>query len=381
MRDLLLKRASPDLDLAVEGSVEAIAEALADRLEAQVRRTTDFMTSTLVLDDGLELDLARARTETYPEPGCLPVVEAAMLLDDLDRRDFSVNAMAMALAPERFGELIDPLGGREDLERRRLRVLHDDSFEDDPTRMLRAVRFMLRLDFTLEAHTADLLARAVDQRRAADLSGARLRNELAVIFREAPARGLTALADLGLFAGMGFASATRGACEAARLLPRAARAIGIDLSETDTLPACLAVYAGLSGQDPAALAKRLMLDACARDAVMEGAGAVSEPPRVLCDPAGASEMVFALRGLCSAAALAVWTVLDDDGRGRLERYWRELRGTCADIDGSDLIEAGYQPGPGFTDALDAALAAKLDHGAGRDEQLSAATRVLDNSSE
>lgn len=376
VRDLLVGRASPDIDIAVEGPVRPITEALAERLDATVRKTTEFMTSTLLLAGGMELDVARTRTETYPEPGALPVVEPATLAEDLGRRDFTVNAMAMALEPRLFGELVDPHGGREDLQRRELRVLHERSFTDDPTRMLRAARFMLRLDLTLEARTAELLARAVDDRRADGLSGARLRNELDAIFREAPARGLAILQELGLLEGMGLAPASEWACGAAGLLPGAARALGIDPTRADMLAAGLAVYAGLSGQEPAVLAERLMLDACARDAVIEGAEMIANPPGVLAKHARPSELFFALRGTWPEAGMALWTGLDEAGRDRLERYWREVRGACADIDGSDLIAAGHEPGPGFSGALDTALAAKLDEGASRAGQLRVAGRTL-----
>ncbi|MFW5867136.1 MAG: CCA tRNA nucleotidyltransferase [Armatimonadota bacterium] len=376
VRDLLLERPSPDLDIALEGPVQKISEALARRLEARVRKTTEFMTSTLLLEDGRELDIARTRTESYPEPGALPVVKPATLAEDLCRRDFSVNAMAMSLDPRRFGELVDPHGGREDLARRQLRVLHESSYEDDPTRMLRAARFLLRLDFALETRTATLLDSAVRERRAASVSGARLRNELECIFREAPARGLGMLQELGLLEGIGLAPASPAACEAARLLPRAARKLGVDLAEFAPIGCCLGVYAGLSDEGAAELAVRLMLDASARDAVMQAAALIGRPPVVLSEAAADSELFFALRGVRQASAVALWTVLDEAARGRLERYWRELRGVCSDVRGSDLIAAGRDPGPGFAKALDAALRAKLDDGAERAAQLAAALNAL-----
>jgi len=378
---MLLGRPAPDLDVAIEGPVDEITEALARRLDARVHKTTEFMTSTLVLEDGRELDIARARTETYPKPGALPVVEQATLAEDLGRRDFTVNAMAMSLEPRRFGELIDPHHGRDDLEHRHLRVLHERSFDDDPTRMLRAARFLLRLDFTLEAQTADLMAHAVQERRPAAVSGARLRNELECIFLEAPTRGLAKLQELRLLDGMGLAEAPPEACEASRLFPRAARDLGVDLSEFHPLGCCLAVYAGLSAEGPADLAVRLMLDAQVRDDIMQGAALIKHPPAVLGRPASDSELFFALRGVRQPAAVALWTALDDDGRKGLRRYWRRLRGVCCDVRGHDLIEAGRVPGPGFSAALDAALRAKLDEDAGRDEQLAVALEIIDRQHE
>ena len=376
VRDLLLRREAPDLDVAVEGPIEPVTHALAERLNARVHKTSRFMTATLVLTDGRQLDIARTRTETYPRPGALPVVEPATLAEDLARRDFTANAMAMALDPERFGRLIDPHDGQADVEARQLRVLHERSFEDDPTRMLRAVRFVLRLEFALEPHTAELLARAVRERRAAGLSGARLRNELRVIFHETPARAVAALQRLGLFEAMGLPPASDEACVATARLREAAQALEIDLATVYPMATCLGIYAALSGQRPAELTARLMLHARSRDALLHAAAAVAQPPRVLLEDASASEIFGDLCRMRPEAALAAWTVLDAEGRARLERYWHELRGTCVEISGTDLIAGGHRPGPGFTGALDAALKAKLDEGADREQQLSIALKAL-----
>lgn len=381
MRDLLLERPTPDLDIAIEGPVEELTVALARRLDARIRKTTDFMTSTLVLDDELEVDIARTRTETYPQPGALPEVTPASLAEDLGRRDFSVNAMAMSLDPRTFGELLDPHEGKYDLQRRQLRVLHERSFEDDPTRMLRAARFLLRLDFTLEAWTADLLDRAVGERRAAAVSGARLRNELGCLFSEAPARGLPMLQELRLLEGIGLTEASRAACVASRIVPRAAREMAVDLSEVDPIVCALGIYVGLSEQDGGGLAVRLMLDASARDALLQAAALIERPPGVLLGDQPDSTLFFALEGLRPAAAVGLWTVLDESARARLQHYWHDLRRTRPDVGGSDLIAAGHEPGPEFSQALETALRAKLDARADRQGQLEVALRLLEHTSE
>jgi tRNA nucleotidyltransferase (CCA-adding enzyme) len=166
VRDLLLDRPRADVDLVVEGD----AVALAARLGGASAEHDRFGTVKVEVG-GHELDIASARIETYPEPGALPVVAPAEGIEvDLGRRDFTINAMAVPLAGE--PRVIDPYGGREDLERGVLRVLHPGSFEDDPTRALRAVRYAARFDFELEPETAGLLRRAdlttvsADRRRA-----------------------------------------------------------------------------------------------------------------------------------------------------------------------------------------------------------------------
>ncbi|HEX2391750.1 MAG TPA: hypothetical protein VHI77_02410 [Solirubrobacterales bacterium] len=158
VRDLLRRHPRSDIDLVVIGDPAELARGLGAVTIAEHDR---FGTAKLHLE-GHQIDIARARTETYPHPGALPVVEPAPAIEaDLARRDFTINAMAIPLAEE--PRLIDPHAGREDLERRLLRVLHDRSFIDDPTRAIRAARYAARLGFAVEEKTLALL-------RAADLS-------------------------------------------------------------------------------------------------------------------------------------------------------------------------------------------------------------------
>jgi tRNA nucleotidyltransferase (CCA-adding enzyme) len=189
VRDLLLGHARADVDLVVEGD----AAALAARLGGATAEHDRF--GTVKVDvDGHEIDIASARTETYPEPGALPVVAPAASLEaDLDRRDFTINAMAVPLAG--VVRLIDPHGGREDLERGLLRVLHARSFADDPTRAIRAARYASRFGFTLDPETDRLLRQADLSTVSAD----RRRAELERLAAEPTGRvGLGLLADWGV---------------------------------------------------------------------------------------------------------------------------------------------------------------------------------------
>jgi tRNA nucleotidyltransferase (CCA-adding enzyme) len=189
VRDLLLDRPRADVDLVVEGD----AAALAERLGGATAEHDRFGTVKVEVE-GHEVDIATARTETYPEPGALPVVAPAEDVEvDLGRRDFTINAMAVPLAGE--ARVVDPHGGQADLERRVLRVLHPRSFEDDPTRAIRAARYAARFGFELEPETEELL-------RGADLtavSADRRRAELERLAAEASAcRGFELLGRWGL---------------------------------------------------------------------------------------------------------------------------------------------------------------------------------------
>lgn len=198
VRDLLLGRRNVDIDLVVEGDAIATARRLAHSLNAVVTPHPRFGTAHLTLPGGRTLDLATARSERYPHSAALPEVQPAPLLADLRRRDFSINAMAARIERYRFGPLIDPLGGLRDLERGRIRVLHEQSFIDDPTRLFRTARFEGRYRFMLARSTLRLMKDAVRGGAIGRLTGVRIFRELHLIMKEPTApRIIRRLRDFG----------------------------------------------------------------------------------------------------------------------------------------------------------------------------------------
>ena len=187
VRDLLLREPGFDVDLAVEGDGIAFATELAGRLKGHVRPHQKFGTAVVVARDGeerLRVDVASTRAESYEYPGALPKVEHAGIRSDLARRDFSINAMAVSLKPETFGDLFDYFGGREDLEAGRIVVLHNLSFIEDPTRILRAIRYESRYGLRMDEHTLNLARACCAMDLVGDLSSARLRDELVSLLDE-----------------------------------------------------------------------------------------------------------------------------------------------------------------------------------------------------
>jgi tRNA nucleotidyltransferase (CCA-adding enzyme) len=207
-RDLLLNRENLDVDLVVEGDAIALANAWVAGGHARVHAHDRFGTATVTLErPGLpprfKVDLATARTEFYEYPSALPTVEHSSLKKDLQRRDFTINALAVALNPGAFGTLIDYFGGRRDLKDGRIRVLHTLSFLEDPTRALRAVRFATRFGFAIGAQTERLIENAARMGLYARLSGKRLYTELTHLLADAdPVEGIAALGRLGVLAGI-----------------------------------------------------------------------------------------------------------------------------------------------------------------------------------
>jgi tRNA nucleotidyltransferase (CCA-adding enzyme) len=326
VRDLLLGHGRADIDLVVEGD----AAELAARLGADVVSHERFATAKVGLD-GHEVDIAAARSETYPHPGALPVVEPAAGVEaDLARRDFTINAMAIPLRGE--PRLIDPYGGRADLAAGQLRVLHPGSFRDDPTRALRAARYAARFGFELEPETAALLRRVDLSTVSADRHDAEL---LRLAAEEEAPRGFALLAEWGLVELRG---------EGAELAVRVA-----DLLASEP-------WSSLAPRD------RALLRAALGPPGGEGALAAARPER----PSQAVE----LAARRDPVELVLARVL---GAEWLDRYLAEWRDVALEIDGEDMIAAGVPQGPALGRGLKEALRRKLDGEIdGREQELAVA---------
>ncbi|HET7484107.1 MAG TPA: hypothetical protein VFJ64_01875 [Solirubrobacterales bacterium] len=333
VRDLLLGRGRADIDLVVEGD----AAALAARLGADVVSHERFATAKVGLD-GHEVDIAAARSETYPHPGALPVVAPAGGIEtDLARRDFTINAMAIPLHDEPV--LIDPYGGRVDLADGLIRVLHPASFRDDPTRALRASRYASRFGFELEPETAVLM-------READLSTVSADRREAELLRlageeEAP-RGFE------LLAGWGLVELREGGAELAF------RVAGLIASEP---------WRDVAPRDGALL--RAALGPLGGELTL----AESHPER----PSEAVELAAGRDPIELVLARAL-------GAEWLDRYLAEWRDVALEIDGEDMIAAGVPQGPALGRGLKEALRRKLDGElSGREEELAVALEAAGSS--
>jgi tRNA nucleotidyltransferase (CCA-adding enzyme) len=323
VRDVLLGAERANLDVTVEGD----PLELAARFEASPRVHERFGTVTTAVE-GVPLDVATARRERYARPGALPDVESADLAADLERRDFAVNAMAVPL--HREAQLIDPHGGVGDLRARRLRVLHDASFVDDPTRAVRAARYAARLGFGLGPETERLL-------QAADLetvSQDRIEAELLKLAAEPTARrGFELLDEWGL---------TELESGAGALIAEIIRLLAVDPWRS-VAARDLVVYAAATGKGPGPIGRQLELREGARELADANPARPSEAVELA---AGRSDVELAL----ARAIGGDW--LDDYVGG-----WRDVE---LEISGEDLLAAGVPEGPAIGRGLAAALRAKLD---------------------
>jgi len=360
VRDLLLERSHLDVDLAVEGDAASLAEELAAAVGARLAVHHRFGTASLRGPD-VGLDLAQARDEHYDRPGALPSVRPATIDQDLARRDFTVNALALGLAGEQAGLLLDPHDGQRDLAVRRLRVLHERSFQDDATRILRGLRYEGRLGFRLEATTQRFLCR--DLAYLDTISGARLRRELlAILAEDCPERILARAQALGvlpaLHPALSFDRRRAAACASARRRP---------LAPLPEVYLCLLAARATPGQVEGALLRLALHGAWER--ALRDALRLRQEALPLAAPRLRPSQVVAILEPLSAAAIAAHALLEPPGilRRRLQRYLEDWHYRRPALRGQDLQALGIASGPAMGQMLARLRAARLDGQARRRE--------------
>ena len=374
VRDLLTGAAPPDVDLVVEGDGVAFARRLAEEIGGTVLVHRSFGTASIEGGrapagaglDGVALgrvDVASARREHYPTAGSLPEVEPADLLEDLRRRDFSVNAMALALAPDRFGRLLDPLGGQADVRRRRLRALHPLSFVEDPTRVFRAARYASRLGFRPDGATLTAIRLAVERPGYAALSGQRLWREIELAAAEPRARQVfERLVRWRATSLWNIDGASSRHLAAAERLGRWAKSAGLVVDPAEL--SLLALTLGRSAEVVERGLDRLALAGEPRARIEAGALAGRLARRLEArrlPPSAVSEL---LEGAPEAAALAAWLRGGARARRRIQWYLAHGRALRPRLTGRDLLALGVPGGPSVGAALGMLRRRRLDGGAG-----------------
>lgn len=359
VRDLLLDRPSLDFDIVFEGDAVKLGQALVKKFGGNLTRHTKFGTAAWLIPEIFQplnpkyVDLITARSETYTQPGALPTVAPAAIEDDLRRRDFTINAMALRVDGGHFGELLDPLGGQKDLDGRLIRILHDRSFVDDPTRILRALRYAERYGFQI---APDTLQWVNDEARTvlSLLSGERLRHEFDLIFEEPNPPAMLACAE-----EMDLLKAVH---------PALAQRVGFTMpdfpgSKTDALLSSRQILGwhlwlmDLPAGDIKSLAARLTFPAALTRSVLAAAHLLAALPA--CAAARPSPSQWTER-LGSLPALAVLAVYQRASQPALKDYLEKWRYIKAHTTGVDLKARGISPGPQYKKILQKLRAARLD---------------------
>ncbi len=356
VRDLLLGRQNEDVDLVVEGSGIDFAYALAAYVGGRCHPHTPFLTAVVTLPDGHRVDIASARTEFYRTPAALPEVETSLIRQDLYRRDFTINSLAVALHGEKHGELVDFFGGRMDLQRREIRALHSLSFIDDPTRAIRAVRYARRLDFTIAPDTRYLITTAVGEGVFERLSGQRLRRELETLLAEDHATfAIELLADLGLLPaiceGLIWSAGVR-----ATLLEVESQLGWFELEELGPPPEPWLLFLGglaIQAGDGVTrrMADRLLLTGDHRRRMLDLERGVAEVRQAGDSSLRRSSRVRAVEQQHSEVILLAMAGIDLAARRRLADAVAASVRVRPQVRGRQLIDAGVEPGPWVGRAL------------------------------
>ncbi len=368
VRDLMLGVENLDLDITVEGDGIKFAEDFSSKLKAKLIRHRRFGTATVVVKPHLKIDFASARKEFYPEPAHLPVVERGSLKDDLFRRDFTINAMALSLNGADFGRLVDFFGGKMDLAGGRIRILHDLSFIDDPTRILRAVRFEKRYDFTIEPKTLKRLKDAVRLKMLEKVEPQRIRDDLILVLKEkVPLKEIKRLQEL---AGFAFIDKDLSLSKKGyRLLASTEKEIGwfngnypnrrqldtwliyfmglLDPLSMDGIRKTCRRFALRSGEEKRILAYK----ACGRKAI----------PRLNKKTARPSDVFMLFEPLSYEGLIMLKAKYKGKNiQKHIRDFFRAYNGTRIHISGEDLRGLGISPGPSYQKIFVRVLKARLN---------------------
>ena len=351
VRDALLRSPVVDLDFSVVGDGVAIANRFAEETGGKITVHPQFGTA-IVDSDRCRVDVVTARREHYPEPGSLPSVTFGSIEDDLARRDFSINAMALRVWPEGKG-ILDPTSGLDDLQSGIVRVLHSQSFVDDPTRMFRAVRYEQRFGFYIDDGTLQLMTSAVDSGHMESVSGERWLHEIERVLDEPnPGRVLLRASELGLLSGLHHSLADDSGIR---------RMAEWDQGLVDRDEWLAALFGPLNEADGTAVIQRLRLSGrwamVARDTID-----LREKEKAVRESAERPSDLYGILRPFEPQAIAARTKLTEDlsVKRALQRYLDELRFIRPGLSGEDLLEMGAPQGPLIGEILAHLRCARLD---------------------
>lgn len=368
VRDLFLRKANLDVDIVVEGDGITFAGMLVRRLGGRMKTHMKFVTAVVLLPSGAKIDIATARLEYYDSPAALPTVELSSIKKDLYRRDFTINTLAVRLNSKRYGELIDFFGGLRDIKDRTLRVLHSLSFVEDPTRVLRAIRFEQRFGFRMSKHTLNLIKNAVSMKFFDRLSGERMYSELILMFSEVePLKVLRRMRELDLLKFIH--PNLKGSTELEKLFANINEAYSwfkllyLDIPVEKWFIYFLGLFDRMKDGSAAEALERLAVPVRMRERIHH---ARSRSRDVLYlfykgPETPASRIYDLLSPLDTEAILLLMAKAKQDRvKKYVSLYLTHLRNVKVTLTGDDLKALGIPPGPRYKKILAALLDAKLD---------------------
>ena len=357
VRDLILGRNPGDIDLSVVGDAKALSQKLAARIGAGSPDESQFMTFKIdtrgIFSDVLSIDVVTARSESYSESAALPDVSVSSIDEDLKRRDFTVNAMTISLMGTDWGTLVDPKNGLGDVMRKRIKVLHDASFVDDPTRIFRAVRYAVRLGFDIDSRTNELISKSLSN--IDRLSGTRIRNEFNLILLEPDRVEMLRMSEeIGLLAAI--SPSLRIGTKSLQVLSEQSKSVSVEL------PDLLAITTfGLNEDEAKQVVKRFDGPTAWGESII-GNAQLAKHVAVLDQPTLAPSDVSELLRLIPLASINTYILAGPPlpRRDKLVEYVEKFQFIKPEITGGDLLDIGIPQGPIIGELIDIVRRAKLD---------------------
>ncbi len=384
VRDLILGYKNLDIDLVVEEQAIEFAKILKKKLKCSLITHTRFGTAILIMKDGFKIDLATSRTEFYEYPAALPTVQFSNIRNDLSRRDFTINAMAMGLNKDNFAKLIDFYGGRKDIKDKKIRVLHNLSFVEDPTRIFRAVKFEQRYNFKIDSQTEHLIKTAVDMDMFLRVAGERIRDELIPILSEKnPLKGITRMQQLHEFRFI-HPKLKLGANEKRTIRKVSGYINWYQTVSNEPIKKWLVYFIclldKLDKKEIKKVTSNLVLSNADTEIIewynlntkkISNNFTKKKTPRP-------SEIYKVLRGSSSEALLALMAKIGSrPAVAYIKNFICNYRDVKLKINGNDIKKLGLEPSPDYGGILDKLLCLKLDKGLNtRIEELSELSRLL-----
>lgn len=368
VRDLLLRRANLDIDVVIEGDAIEFARAFSDRFLVKAKLHKKFNTAMLIFPEGLRIDVASARFEYYQHPAALPIVEFSSLKMDLYRRDFTINTLSIALNPDEFGFLIDFFSGQKDIKEKVIRVLHNLSFVEDPTRILRAIRFEQRFGFKIGKQTAGLIRNAVRMGLIAKLGGRRFLHEIQLILEEEdPVQPLRRMSEFGvmpaLAPGMVFEKKHGQIFERLKQAISWYRLSFLDEPLERWWVYLLALFSTLGREDTEIACTRLLLSPSQCERINWTRENMGRLNRVFFQKTRhkPSEIYSVLQPFKPEELLFLMGIAEkEETRKAVSHYLHRYRNVATEIKGKDLKEMGIPPGPIYRKLLDHIRDARLN---------------------
>ncbi len=370
VRDLLMRRPSPDIDIVVEGDGIAFAQKLASKIDGKVIPHPRFATAKILKEikkngeiKSFYIDIATARTEYYESPAALPKVETSSIKKDLYRRDFTINALAVKLNSKDFGLLIDFFGGQRDIKDKKIRVLHNLSFVEDPTRAIRAIRFSEKLGFKISKHTENLIKLAVKMSIFEKLKGPRLYEELILLLKETlPHHSIKRLDDYGLL------KILHPSLEEKKLYSDLARAYetvqAIELlflreKYRKEFIYLMVILWNLKDHERQEFLQRICIPENIKKEVIENIISAEKALKAFPSEESPVEIYTALKPLSIETIILMMVYAQNQQRKAISFYLTKLKEIKPLLRGEDLKTLGIPPGPAYKKIFDEILKEKL----------------------